>query len=113
MLYPWVVLVVSAAFGVAVLRQYLQRRRQYQLIWTISLAMAAGASLAYILFLNGGHSELAFRLYYILGALLMPIYLGMGSILVAARSPGAVRLARLTLTLLIVASIAGTVLLLL
>lgn len=110
--YPLVVLLVSLAFGAAVLRQYLRRRRPYQLIWAASLAMAAGGSLAYIVFLSGGRSELAFRLYYILGALLMPTYLGMGSLMLAARSDRAKARVRWVLYALLVASAAGIVVLL-
>lgn len=112
MVFPWIVLLVSAAFGLTVFRQYQQRRRLYQLVWAISLAMAAAASLAYVMFLGAGHAEIFFRLYYILGALLMPIYLGMGSLLLAARSPKAARYARWCLYALIAASAAGIAVLL-
>jgi hypothetical protein len=89
--YPLIVFVVSLAFCLAVARQYLQRRRPYQLIWTISLAAAAIGSLAYLIFLNDGKSELAFRIYYIGGALLTAPLLGLGSILLIARSETAQR----------------------
>lgn len=89
--YPLIVFVVSLTFCLAVARQYRQRHRPYQLIWTISLAAAAIGSLAYLVFLNDGKSELAFRLYYIGGALLTAPLLGLGSILLVARGDAARR----------------------
>jgi len=110
--YPLVVLLVSLAFCIAVFRQYLQRRRPYQLIWTVSLAMAAIGSLAYIVFLQDGKSEAAFRVYYICGALLTAPLLGCGSILLIARSPLAQRRARIVTGVVIVLCTIGAVLLL-
>ena len=33
MVYPLAVAAISVAFGLAVLRQYLRRRKPYQLVW--------------------------------------------------------------------------------
>ena len=110
--YPLVVLLVSLAFCIAVFRQYLQRRRPYQLIWTASLAMAALGSLAYIVFLQDGMSEAAFRVYYICGALLTAPLLGCGSILLIARSPRAQQRARMVTVSVIALCVIGAVLLL-
>jgi hypothetical protein len=112
MLYPWVVFLVSGAFGLAVLRQYLQRRRPYQLAWFASLAAAAGGSLAYIVFLGDGKSEVAFRLYYILGALWTAPLLGLGSLLLAARDEEAQARIRPVVYLVLAACTVGTVVLL-
>lgn len=110
--YPLIVLIVSAVFGAAVFRQYRRRHRQYQLIWSFSLLMAALGSLAYIVFLLGGKSELAFRVYYICGALLTAPLLGMGSLLLAARSDPAQRRMQWVLRTLIVLGAIGALLLL-
>jgi hypothetical protein len=103
---------VSLAFCIAVLRQYLQRRRPYQLVWTLSLAAAAIGSLAYIVFLDGGKSALAFRIYYIGGALLTAPLLGLGSLLLSARSEPAQRRAQWVAALVAVLCVIGAVLLL-
>lgn len=110
--YPAIVFVVSLLFATAVSQQYRQRRRAYQLVWTVSLSMAAIGSLAYIVFLDGGKSELAFRLYYICGALLTAPLLGLGSIMLAARSEQARARARIVAALVFVVLLLGAVLLL-
>lgn len=109
--YPLVVLLVSLAFCIAVFGQYLQRRRPYQFIWTVSLAMAAVGSLAYIVFLQDGKSEAAFRVYYICGALLTAPLLGCGSILLIARSARAQQRARVVTGIVIALCAVGAVLL--
>jgi len=96
-IYPLAVAGISAIFAAVVLRQYLQRRRPYQLIWMLALLMSALASAVYVLALPPTSNAVAFRLYYALGAALMPAWLGLGSIfLVAPR-----RLAEVTLAALV------------
>jgi hypothetical protein len=96
-IYPLAVAALSTVFAATVLRQYLLRRRPYQLAWTVALLMSALASAAYVLALPPTSSQVGFRLYYALGALLMPAWLGLGSIfLVAPR-----RIADIILALLV------------
>jgi hypothetical protein len=106
-LYPLIVAIVSLAFGVIVLSQWMARRRSQQLIWGIALLMAAGASFAFVGFLSNG-SELLFRVYYALGALLMAAYLGMGSLYLALSK----RAADLILAALVIVSAFGVALIL-
>jgi len=80
MIYPLAVAAISAVFLAAVLRQYRQRGKPYQLIWTVALAMSTAASLAYVFALPPTASAVAFRVYYVFGAELMPAWLGLGSI---------------------------------
>lgn len=84
MIYPLAVAVVSAVFAGMVLQQYISRRRPHQLVWTIALLMAALASAAYVLSLPPASSASAFRIYYSLGGMLMPAWLGLGSIFLVA-----------------------------
>jgi hypothetical protein len=112
MAYPLIVFFVSTAFALAVLRQYLLRHRPYQLAWVASLAAAAGGSLAYVVFLAGDKSEIAFRLYYILGALWTAPLLGLGSILLVARSERAQARARITVIAVLIGCAVGAVVLL-
>ena len=81
---PAVNVVVTALFAWVILRQYLRRRRIYQLYWTIALTMAFLATLFYVSMLVvhplSSAGTLFFRLYYILGGALMPSWLGLGSL---------------------------------
>ena len=105
--FPLVVAVIALIFGGTVLGQWSQRRRRQQLLWGLSLLMAAAAALAYVGFLNTG-SELLFRVYYIFGALLNAAYLGMGSLyLVLSR-----RVGDLVLSVLAILSAIGVALIL-
>lgn len=75
---------VVGIFTATILGQYLKKRRESQLYWTIALLMAFIATLAYILMvLSTPTSQLgvfSFRLYYTLGAALTPAWLGLGSL---------------------------------
>jgi hypothetical protein len=83
-IYPLAVALVSAVFAGMVLQQYVSRHRPHQLVWGIALLMSALGSSAYVLALPPGGSELAFRIYYGLGGMLMPAWLGLGSLFLAS-----------------------------
>lgn len=84
LLPPIINVIVTGLFGGVVLSQYLRRHRPYQLYWTIALTMAFIATVAYTWMLlvqpTSGVGMLLFRFYYILGASLMPAWLGLGSV---------------------------------
>ena len=90
LLYPGINILVTGLFAGVVLRQYAQRHRMYQLYWGIALFMAFVATLAYTSMIlvqpTSNTGVLFFRLYYILGAALMPSWLGLGSIALVARA---------------------------
>ena len=85
---PLVNVVVTALFAGIVLRQYVRRHRVYQLYWSIGLVMAFVATLSYVLMIavgpGSGAGIVFFRIYYILGAALVPAWLGLGSIALVA-----------------------------
>ena len=86
-LLPAVATVASAAFAVAVLRQYAARRRTHQLAWGVGLAMFALASLALTAGAAAGWTPFRFKVYYLFGAMLNVPWLALGTVIVSA-SPG-------------------------
>jgi hypothetical protein len=101
--------IVIGFFAGTITRQYLQRRREAQLYWSIALLMAFFGTLAYILLvLVIPTSEMGiffFRLYYVLGAALTPAWLGLGSLALVTGK----RTARTCLFLLCMASLLAVV----
>jgi len=110
---PVINVIVTGLFAGVILRQYITRRRIYQLYWSIALSMAFLATLAYIGMIavqpTSGAGVLLFRLYYILGGALMPAWLGLGSIALVS-SP---RVTRISASVLSVLSVLAAVLILL
>jgi hypothetical protein len=86
-LLPAVAAVASAAFAVAVLRQYAARRRPHQLAWGLALTMFAVASLALLAGVTVGWTPLSFKVYYLFGAVLNVPWLALGTVeLLAGRA---------------------------
>jgi len=80
--------VVSLVFAGLVLRQYSQRKKMHQLMWGIAFglwALGVGAELAATL--NNGWVSWDYRLYYTTGALLIPAWLGMGTLFLVFHQP--------------------------
>ena len=74
-------MLVSLIFAVLVLRQYSQRKKMHQLMWGIALVLwALGVGAELVATLNGGWADPVYRLYYTTGALLIPAWLGMGTL---------------------------------
>lgn len=106
-IYPLIVAAVSAIFGLRVAGQYRRRRRPHQVLWAVSLAMSFIASVSYALTLATGNSPFWFRTYYLFGALLMPAYMGTGSLYLGYSR----RTGNIVLLAVIVLSVLGAVLL--
>jgi hypothetical protein len=104
---PTINVIVTGLLAAVVARQYLNRHRTYQLYWAIAIAMAFLATLAYVLMLlvrpTSGDGILLFRIYYILG-ILMPAWLGLGSIALVSSA----RITRTSLSLLALLSLIAT-----
>ena len=88
-LLPGVAAAASAAFAVAVLRQYAARRRPYQLAWGIALSMFTVASLALTAGVVAGWTPVSFKLYYLFGAVLNVPWLALGTVELLAGRPRA------------------------
>lgn len=73
--------ILSIVFTVLVLRQYIERRKMHQLMWTIAIALwTIGVAAETVATLSGAWSTFIYRAYYATGALLIPAWLGMGTL---------------------------------
>jgi len=106
--YPLIVAVVCGLFAAVVLGQYRRRRHTHQLVWTVALTLGLLAAVCYVVFLDSSDNDVAFKLYYVCGGLLMAAYLGLGSVYLLAPRPWA----HLTAGLVILLSVVGVILLL-
>ena len=73
--------IASALFAISIFRQYAARRKTHQLMWGIAIAIwaiAVAAELAATL--QGRWGMITYRAYYATGALLIPAWLGMGTL---------------------------------
>jgi hypothetical protein len=73
--------IVSAVLAISVFRQCAARRKMHQLMWGIAIAIwaiAVAAELAATL--RGRWGMITYRAYYATGALLIPAWLGMGTL---------------------------------
>lgn len=108
LLFSIVNVIVTGLFAGLVLSQYLRRHRIYQLYWTISLVMAFLATLSYVFMIivqpTSSAGVILFRLYYILGAALVPAWLGLGSVALVT-SKATTRMSLVILTALSVVAV--------
>jgi hypothetical protein len=82
---------VSVAFALSTLERWVDRRRPHELVWTLALAMFAGASAAQWWGASAGWGDLAFRLFYLLGPVASVPELALGTVLLL----GSARTARI------------------
>ncbi|MGH2492827.1 MAG: hypothetical protein ACRDF9_15130, partial [Candidatus Limnocylindria bacterium] len=85
-LLPLLSSVVSFVFAALVFGQWLERRRSFQLVWAIGLlwyGISAGTEFWGSAF---GWSEPLYRAWYLIGALFVAAYLGMGTVYLLART---------------------------
>lgn len=82
---PLITCIVAFIFAVTVLDQYFARRKPFQLLWAIGLFMYSIA--AFTEFYSGvfGITDLMLRLWYLIGAILVAAYMGMGTIYLLMR----------------------------
>jgi hypothetical protein len=78
--FPLAAALVALVFAGMLARQYAQRRRPFQILWSLALLMYAGASFALFLGEIGGWSTAEFRTYWLLGAVLNVPFLAMGEL---------------------------------
>ena len=78
---PLIAGAVGGAFAAVVARQYLSRRKPYQAIWALALAMFAAAALFETAGEVLGWSDATYKGYYLFGGILNVGWLGLGSLL--------------------------------
>ncbi|MBI3537583.1 MAG: hypothetical protein HY070_08515 [Chloroflexi bacterium] len=76
---------ISAAFTALVARQYLERKKIHQLLWGIALGLWTIAVAAELWATVNGWDVWSYRAYYATGALLIPAWLGMGTLFLTIR----------------------------
>ncbi len=78
---PLIAAVVGAAFAMVVGRQYMARRKPYQAVWALALAMFGVAAAFETVGQLAGWSDATYKGYYLFGGLLNVGWLGIGSLL--------------------------------
>ena len=85
---PLVSCIVSFIFAVTVLDQYFARRKPFQLLWALGLFMYSLSTFTEFYWNVVGHVDVLFRLWYLVGAILVAAYLGQGTLyLLMKRKP--------------------------
>lgn len=84
---PLVAAVVAFLFAGMLGRRYVERRRPFELLWAIALAMYGVASLALLSGVLGGWSRTTFGIYWALGAVLNVPFLAAGEVVLLVRRP--------------------------
>src|SRR5438445_12435547 len=85
--FPLAAAAVALVFAALLGRQFLSRRRPYQLLWAIALLMYASSSLALFLGVLSGWTTAEVRVYCLFGAVLTVPYLAMGEIYLLVKNP--------------------------
>ncbi|MGH2458244.1 MAG: hypothetical protein ACRDIY_05185 [Chloroflexota bacterium] len=75
---------ISLAFAFVVYRQYIDRRRPYQLIWSVALLIFMLGSFCQFIAERNGWSDLIYRAWYYSGAMLAAAFLGQGTVYLMA-----------------------------
>ena len=82
---PLVTCIVSFIFTATVLDQYFARRKPYQLLWAIGLFMYCISTFTEYWWNVHGHVDILYRLWYLIGAILVAAYLGQGTLYLLMR----------------------------
>jgi len=77
---PLITCIVSLLFAITVLDQYFARRKAFQLLWSIGLFMYAVSTFTEFWWNVVGHVDVFYRLWYLIGAILVAAYLGQGTV---------------------------------
>lgn len=84
--FPLIAALVAFVFAAALLRQFAERRRPYQLLWALSLVMYGAASVAVVSGVLSGWNASVFGVFWALGAVLNVPFLAAGEVQLLARN---------------------------
>jgi hypothetical protein len=82
---PLITCIASFIFAVVVLDQYFARRKAYQLLWAIGLFMYCISTFTEFWWNVQGHNVIMYRLWYLIGAVLVAAYMGQGTLYLLIR----------------------------
>lgn len=82
---PLITCIVSFIFAITVLDQYFARRKSYQLLWAVGLFMYSLSTFTEFWWNVIGHNDIIYRLWYLVGAILVAAYLGQGTLYLLMR----------------------------
>ena len=102
---PLITCIVSFIFAVTVLDQYFARRKPYQLLWAVGLFMYCISTFTEFWWNVIGHVDIMYRLWYLIGAVLVAAYLGQGTLYLLMRR----RTAHIIMALLGAATVYATI----
>jgi len=85
-LIPAVTAVLAAIFAIALLDQWRQRRRGYQIVWALGMAFFAIAVACEAIAASTGWNEPIYRLWYLSGAVWTAGWLGLGTAFLLGRT---------------------------
>jgi MFS family permease len=98
--FPLIAALVALVFAALLLRQFLSRRRPYQLAWALALLMYAAASAALFLGVLSGWTATEYRIYWLFGAVLNVPFLALGEVALLVRNRTVVNAAALLMVFL-------------
>ncbi len=82
-IFPLIASLVSLIFSGQLIKQYIERKKPYQLAWGISLALFGIGAAAETVATSQSWNELLVKIYYIFGGTLIVGVLGLGSLYVS------------------------------
>jgi hypothetical protein len=82
---PLITSIVSLIFAILVLDQYFARRKAYQLLWSIGMFMYSLSAFTEFWWNVAGHVDFMYRIWYLVGAILVAGYLGQGTLYLLMR----------------------------
>ena len=86
---PLITCIVSFIFAITVLDQYFARRKPHQIVWAIGLFMYCVSTFTEFWWNVYGRNEIMYRLWYLVGAVLVAAYLGQGTLYLLMRRKAA------------------------